>query len=339
MTTSRTGWRWDLEGTVNPSAGGGVPGPIDTQYRNNTTGELFIKTGVSDTSWVLVATGSAVGFNFGDGSDGALVFDGVATVLGLVPVASLYTLLRDIFATTIAVSAGVNILSNGFRVYAKTSITGPGTIERIGNPGGVTFGGSGFTSRTLPGSASGGAENAAGLAGGVNAPRGYTGVGGHGGIGTGGGGLGGTTGATIPAATGDIRTAVEAMEAVCFSASTGITGVGSSAPGGGGGQSGGFSGSEGGGGGAGGGYVAVASPLIAGGLTVSAKGGTGGPGSAFGGFFGSGGGGGAGGIVVVVTNGALPAIDVSGGVGGTGSGGTSTAGLAGSAGLAITFTP
>ena len=38
---------------------------------------------------------------FGDGSDGALVFDGSTTILGMVPSANVYTLTRNIFATNL----------------------------------------------------------------------------------------------------------------------------------------------------------------------------------------------------------------------------------------------
>jgi len=54
---------------------------------------------------ILVAqAGLDIGM-FGDGSDGAVTFDGTTTVLGLVPSSMIYTLNRSIFCGTITINA------------------------------------------------------------------------------------------------------------------------------------------------------------------------------------------------------------------------------------------
>lgn len=106
---------------------------------------------------------------FGVGIDGALGFDGTATVLGISPVTvgsnRVYTLTRDVYATTIVVGSGVKIFAANWRVFASVSITGAGSalsfIHNDGNsaptsvaggsiiPGGPTP--SGFFHATLSG--------------------------------------------------------------------------------------------------------------------------------------------------------------------------------------------
>src|SRR5262245_54411455 len=80
---------------------------------------------------------------FGDGSDGAAVFDGSSTVLGLVPVASKYTLTRDIQCTSAPVNGGVTIQPHGFRIFCQGTVTNNGTIRDDGSAAaGATAGGS-----------------------------------------------------------------------------------------------------------------------------------------------------------------------------------------------------
>lgn len=103
----------------------------------------------------------ALGF-FGTGVDGALTFDGTTTlnVAGsqtLVPAANVYTLARDIFATTVVINNGVTVKNNGFRIYASVSFTNNGTLS---NNGGNAAGAAG-------GAAGAAGSLAAGIAGGT----------------------------------------------------------------------------------------------------------------------------------------------------------------------------
>ncbi len=85
---------------------------------------------------------------FGDGSDSAGVISGDTT------------LARDMYYTTLVVNSGVKLDVNGFKVFAKTSITNAGTIRRNGNDGGN--GGNGQANGG--GSAAGGTAGAGGVA-------------------------------------------------------------------------------------------------------------------------------------------------------------------------------
>jgi hypothetical protein len=71
----------------------------------------------------------------GDGSDGALTFDGTTTVLGLVPSANAYTLNRDIYATNITINSGVTINTFSTRIWATGTITINGTVQYFSNLG------------------------------------------------------------------------------------------------------------------------------------------------------------------------------------------------------------
>lgn len=105
---------------------------------------------------------------FGDGSDG----DAVVSVSS--------SLTRDVFYSSLVVNAGVNLNTNGFRVYSQTTITNNGTIFNNGSDGG-------------DGGAGGNAHHDAGT--GAGNPGGTAGVGGQGGAaGTLPGGLNGNSG-------------------------------------------------------------------------------------------------------------------------------------------------
>lgn len=97
---------------------------------------------------------------WGSGVDGAIIFDGSTTILGLVPSSSIYTMTRDIFATTLVVNSGVTVKENGFKLYASTSSVVSGTISVAGGNGGT---GSAGQSLTSPGSGTGGGGGTAGV--------------------------------------------------------------------------------------------------------------------------------------------------------------------------------
>jgi hypothetical protein len=300
--------------------------------------------------------------HYGDGADGALVFDGSATVTlladnaTLAPSANVYTLTRDIFATTISISNGVTIKSAGFFVFAKTSVTGAGTatIACDGGAGGIgtTVGGTAgaaafangrYNSSGVVGGA--GSTTGAGTAGSVassqlspaknsaisavggngNAPHGGGG-GGNGGTGTGGQGGGSTAN---PANSGGDRNWVAIINGHGTAAGSAFNMWGAGGAGGGGQTS-----LGGGGGGAPGAYVGLFTPVVLGALLLRAAGGNGGNGNA-GGNTGGGGGGGGGYVVYdVIVGASLITTSVVGGNGGV-KGGTGANGGNGAAGEII----
>jgi hypothetical protein len=157
-----------------------IPSGLDELVQVATDGITI--TGDGTTGNPLVATGAGLtGFGsqfLGDGSDGALVYDGVATVLGVVPVtepatspyagARAYFLDRDIFGTSITIAANTVVVGNGQRVWCTGDIAGPGKIARSGSPG-VTAttnaggaGGNGTSTDFLGGSGAGGNGGAGG---------------------------------------------------------------------------------------------------------------------------------------------------------------------------------
>lgn len=288
-------------------------------------------------------TGSPTAW-FGDGSDGALNFDGAATVLGLVPSGNVYTQTRPIYGTTITIASGVTINQGGYPMFASVEIIGPGsgtaTISRRGNnavnstaigPGAV---GVGLSTGILPGSGSGGAGVNANVAGNpgtniVGTPQGYTGSGGAGGAGSGGaGGLGGTS-TELGVTSNGWRLALNIITARSL-----VNSGFSVGPGGGGG--GGNSGSPSGSGGGGGAWAVVTAPLFtnAANILVTAAGGNGGNAHNGGGNAGGGGGGKGGFVGVLYSTGTAPTTSVVGGSPGTGVG-TGVAGSTGTNGIAI----
>lgn len=103
--------------------------------------------------------------------DGAVVFDGVSTVLGIVPVAGVYTLPRDIFCSSIQVDAGAEVKAAGYRIFCSGTITNNGSITDNGASASGSTGGAsrpaGFFPATPNGT--GGASAANGSAGGASA--------------------------------------------------------------------------------------------------------------------------------------------------------------------------
>ena len=237
---------------------------------------------------------------FGTGADGALVFDGAATVAGLAPAANVYTMTRDLHATGVTVNNGVTLKTANYRVFVTGQLSNAGTISNLGNnASGSTAGGSG-----------GSAVYSGGRAGGA----GGTGVSGTGGAGTGasmgasaGAGGAGTSGAA--GAAGAVASGVTAAiaqnnflqqpypilaGATAFNNAAVLFGWG--AGGGGGGSD--ASSNAGGGGGGGGGIVPLFAWYITNTGTITASGGNGGNAGA---GNAGGGGGGAGGLVAAYT--------------------------------------
>jgi len=280
--------------------------------------------------------------NYGDGSDGTQTFDGTTTILAMVPVANVYTLLRDMFLSTSSINNGVTIISNGFRLYCKGTLTNNGTIRWSGNDGTNTgvAGLSKYNSQSSininvgtssPGTAGGTGTIASGINGVNNAASSlsFGGAGGKGGAGASGGGQRGTQ-VTILGPVGSMRDQAK----ILFTRATTSTVFSQLLGGTGGGGGGGDGVNVGGGGGSGGAIVVLIALYIAGTGTISANGGNGGAGAPAGTNCGGGGGGG-GGIVLIISRSANndvisgQTLTVTGGVGGAGVG----LGVAGSNGV------
>lgn len=283
---------------------------------------------------------------YGDGSDGVVTFDGVATVLGLVPAANVYTLARDLFLRDgSAINAGVAIVTNGFRLFCSGTLTNNGTIRWNGAAG--TLGGAG-AAQTVNGNGTVGTTAAIGGGGGNGNPtvgangaaltRTQGGSGGNGGAG--GTGAAGTGGVAAPPAqvAGTLRfMPLSVLGQLVQGNNSFVQTAGGQGAGGGGGDG----TNSGGGGGAGGGIVLVAARYLAGTGAIQARGGTGGAGAATGN---TGGGGGGGGGLVLVTSGSVvigspnsiagQSIDANGGALGAHFG-TGADGVAGSSGTVI----
>lgn len=284
---------------------------------------------------------------FGDGSDGALAFDGIASVLGISPSSSVYTLTRDIFASSIAVSAGVTVNAAGFRVFCQGTCTvaATGVISCNGNAaaagtaGAITNASGSLGAGTAGGA--GGSGNNAGSAG-TNHAVGFP-------AGTGAGGAGGGDGthtaaaagtyAALAASKGGARFLTALLLGMIFGTQTSGTAslvslyMGGTGGGGGGGDD---ADATGGGGGGGGGVLVLASRTVVNNGTISCNGGAGAAGTSAAHNAGGGGGGG-GGVCTVITRtySGTGVQTAAGGAGGAKAGASGVAGSAGTAGVVI----
>ncbi len=299
----------------------------------------------------LLAAGLAI---YGDGSDGAVDFDGTTTVLGLVPSSLVYTLTRDIYLDDGSTVAALAFINTGcFRVHCKGTLTiaATGGIICNGNDGAAGTagtGGAGGASKATAGTlgtgtagGAGGSGNASGSAGTANA-FGFPGAAAVGGAG---GGDGTHTGAiagaftALVAAKGGARALVSLLTGMIFGTQTNGTASLVSLFGGGSGGGGGcgdHADAGGGGGGGGGGVLFLAAYALVNGGTISANGGYGGL-SVSAAHNAGGGGGGGGGVAIVLHRSALAVsgITATGGPGGAKAGASGVAGVAGTVGTVI----
>lgn len=180
------------------------------------------------------------------------------------------TLTRDMYYNTLTINVGATLYTNGFRVFARTSIVNNGIIDRSGANASGTSATTGLSAGTLAAGTAGGAGGAAaGSAGGASA----TSLGGSGGAGgSGSGGAGGAAGTNTlnTAANGGVETFQQVDRA-----RDGRNLAGTQVTGGSGGGGAGGDGVAGGAGGAGGGLIVLMSPSITGIGQINAKGGNG----------------------------------------------------------------
>ena len=236
------------------------------------------------------------------------------------------SLTSDLYCDTLTVNLGATLFTNGYRVFAKTSIVCNGSIDRSGTDASGTGATAALTAGTLAAGGAGGAGGtAAGSAGGASA----TGLGGAGGSGGATGSAGGTAGALTlnPINSGSVEVFFDQNRA-----RIGQNLIGGLITGGSGGGGGAGDGTAGGGGGAGGALMILVSRSITGTGSITAKGGNG-----FQPVAGNrgGGGGAGGGIIVTISENDVTAtslvFNIAGGAGASGAG-TGGSGLNGSNG-------
>lgn len=81
-----------------------------------------------------------------DLSDGSPDFNGTATVLGIIPVSSLYSLNQNIVADTVTIRTGVRVFTNGYVIFAKKlTIEAGGFLSANGNNASGITGGAAYT--------------------------------------------------------------------------------------------------------------------------------------------------------------------------------------------------
>lgn len=112
---------------------------------------------------------SAESWAYGDGSDGIMNTDGVATYAFATRTGSapnwVYSLTRDVYLSQLIVPISTLLRPSGFRVHVSGTFSGAGLIMNSGNVNVGTVGGTAVAAGTLPGSQAG----SAGVAGAASA--------------------------------------------------------------------------------------------------------------------------------------------------------------------------
>ena len=355
--TGPTGPGSTVTGPTGPSVTGPtgdastVTGPTGPQGDTGSAGAAG-PTGSAGAAGATGPTGTAGGGDLGWYStavDGSLVFDGAATILGIVPVASVYDVAGiDIFANNLTVNTGVTLM-NVNRIYVAGTLTAPigAIIDNSGQPGE-----SGTDTSPTGSAAIGGAGGYAGnlFGGGVGGNSGYDSLPGDPGASTSDypsrspaapAGAGGTAGAQSGGAGGTATLQVGFGTYMVGTMAVGDSVQGGPGGGGGAGEDPGADVGSGGAGGGGGGVMVLSVKTFAvHSSVIRANGGDGGDGSSNGSNNtgtgqGAGGGGGTGGVIFIVTTDAVaPTVSVLGGTGGTGVNGAAN-GVNGSNGVVI----
>lgn len=299
---------------------------------------------------------NGLGFVFGTGIDGDAVFDGSATVLGIVPTSGVYRLARPYLFRNLSVSSGVVIACDGYPVAVSKTLSGSGFISNNGNDAIGAAAGLARAGTILTGGLAGGAGglNATGGAapGTVQGPSFYSTANAAGGAPTngtpgqaggtchgGGGGMGGSGSAGGAGGTITMQTVPTRYDWMLTRSlldgryNTGAAYPGATGGGGGGAAASGGVNGQGGGGGGAAGWLSLAARYSTFTGIIEANGGAG-AGTVQG--KGAGGGGGGGGMVMgVIGGGVMPTFRALGGAGGVGvnlGGTTGTVGGNGGAG-------
>ena len=307
---------------ASPNLSGVPTAPTATAGTNTTQ--------VATTAYVQSAVSGISGGSsqiYGDGSDGAIVFDGTTTASGGATYLNfIYTMSREIYASTITINTvsgnPITINPNGYRLFCNGAITSNNVSNAIscsggnGSTGGLNSSpaaggsaGSGGVPQSSGGSGGSGGTSTNGLIGTVGADRQYCFN-----AGSGAGGSGGSTSTTVSGAAGGVTVSPYLLNNYWKSylniyTMQDINGNYYGGGAGGGGGAGIYTGGQGygggGGGGGGGGAMALFLKTITNNFQISATGGYGGDpyiGTGGAGFEGSGGGGGGGGFILLCTS-------------------------------------
>jgi hypothetical protein len=287
------------------------------------------------TTATLPATNGGPGL-FGDGSDGAALFNGSAVTGCTFDGAITYTLSRDVYFTDMTMSGSYRLITNGYRLYVNGTLT-VGASNNINNDGAAAVGatqGAAGTAQTIGAGFAGAGGFTAGPPFGSNGTAGTASTPSFGGSGGAGGNAflntGGAGGAaTAPAANyGELRQAPQIVKARLESYQGDVALEGGAGGGAGalflGAGAVGVSNSGGGGGGAG--VVMIAAKTLINNGNITARGGPGGAatvnaGGAANSEEAGGGGGGGGGLICLVyvaSGSTLGSLLVTGGNGGAG---------------------
>jgi hypothetical protein len=326
--------------TWAPATISGGSSPLTTKgdiYTRSSSADARLAVGTNDQTLVAdssatngVAWRDSLTAFFGDGSDGAITFDGTTTLLGIVPSSSTYQLTRDIFlADGSTINSGVIIDTHGWRILCQGTLTNNGTIQSNGSVS--SSGGNGANTNSVGGGTKGanGRSTAGAGANGTNsAGYAFGGVGGTGGGNTGTAGVGGTITTGNPNSPRDLASFLSGVAIFPLEAGSTVYALMGGTGGGAGAYA---SGTKSGAGGGGGGTVHIrARHIINTSGTIQALGGAGtaatGTGNADGG---GGGGGGKVELLYQTRTGNTPLV--TGGVGGAGIG-TGATGATGSSG-------
>lgn len=79
---------------------------------------------------------------YGTGMDGNAILDGSATVLGMAPSGSVYSMTKDMFFNNLTVNTSVRLAPNGYRIFVKNLLTFGGADATIGFSAGYSTAGS-----------------------------------------------------------------------------------------------------------------------------------------------------------------------------------------------------
>ncbi len=157
---------------TDPTIAPGVSSPGYQFLMRTDSPSLYYKSSAASTGWTQIGLGSAAittlvsevsggneQFVFGTGYNGNLNFDGVSTVLGMVPVAGVYTLNQTLLANNLILGSGARLISAGYLIHVNGTVTGTGLISWNGNNASGAAPGAALTTVSCPGSEAGATGN------------------------------------------------------------------------------------------------------------------------------------------------------------------------------------